>query len=189
MIRARARLQKGNQMADLDSEHVIRVGPPGGGLYNVVHGQHDLAPALLMLLQLVWLHQDVPDILKFGRFRDAWVERQGDSLVIRVHTRNGGPNREEYDQPSLYTHPWFVGTEDGVRDNTYADYYFRADPDWFKGLDGDEGLEQFNFLMEEAVEHVDMDARWDQAVQDIQSGRRPIPAELADLGEKLKGGR
>ncbi len=55
--------------------------------YNMVFGETPMADVLLAILGL--------DRSKVGRFRDAWVETDGDDVVIAVYTRNGGGNREE----------------------------------------------------------------------------------------------
>lgn len=90
------------------------------GLYNVVFSENEYGPALVALLNEV-------QPIEVGRYRDAWVEHEGDNLLIRVHTRNGGGNRDVYDDPSMQAHPWYVRDEDQDFDCTYADYWFRPD--------------------------------------------------------------
>jgi hypothetical protein len=124
------------------------------GLYNAVFGSNDFGPALV---ELVNDRQAIDP----GRYRDAWVEHEGDRLLIRIHTRNGGGNREDYDDPSMQAHPWYVRDEDGDFDSTYADYWFapplaELDPDVAKAL------------VEMAQPPVDVSARWTAAIEAIK---------------------
>lgn len=123
-------------------------------LYNAVFGQNPAGPALVDLV-----HQAQP--IEVGRFRDAWVEHEGDDLLIRVHTRNGGGNREDYDDPSMQAHPWYVRDEDDDFDSTYADYWFRPD---LTALEPDVA----RALVEMAQAPVDMTARWTAAIEAIR---------------------
>jgi hypothetical protein len=53
-------------------------------------------------------------------------EHDGDQLVIRVNTRNGSGNREDFRWAieSMQSHPWFRRDADGEFDDTYADFWF-----------------------------------------------------------------
>lgn len=134
-------------------------------LYNMVHGQNPIGPLLVALL-----HEQQP--IEVGRYRDAWVEHEGDDLLIRVHTRNGGGNREDYDDPSMQAHPWYVRDADDDFDCTYADYWFRPD---LTTLPNDAALA----LVEMAQAPVDMGERWRAAIDAIgnaaDSGRNDPP--------------
>lgn len=118
------------------------------GLYNVVFGENATGPLLVTLLQNV-------QPFEVGRYRDAWVEADGDALSIRVHTRNGGGNREDYDDEieSMRDHPWFVRDADDNYDYTYADFWFRPD---LGSLEPDTA----RALVDLAQPPVDMGARW-----------------------------
>jgi hypothetical protein len=124
------------------------------GLYNTIFGTNPAAPVLIALL-----HSPLPtdDRMDFGRLRDAWAEKHGDEVWIRVHTRNGGGNRDEYQGvlDELAKHPWWVKDEDDDYDSTYADIYFRVSADW---------LAEVPDLVEVAVEPVVMADRWQAAV-------------------------
>lgn len=124
-------------------------------LYAAVHGQNPVGPALVDLI-------NERQAIEVGRYRDAWVEHEGDDLLIRVHTRNGGGNREDYDDPSIQAHPWYVRDEDDDYDCTYADYWFRPPlaeitPDVAKTL------------VALAQAPVDMSARWNAAIEAIRN--------------------
>jgi hypothetical protein len=63
-----------------------------------------------------------------GRFRDHWVERDGDdALILAVYTRNGGGNREEYagNNAAMQALPTYIEDADDNFDNTYATFRFR----------------------------------------------------------------
>lgn len=118
-----------------------RIEPPSAGgdegmsMYNLVHGQNPLASMVPFLLEQ-------PESY-FGRFRDAWVEgREDGSVVLAVYTRNGGGNREHYDDEKeagpdcdctgcigsyrLPEHPLYIEDRDDDYDCTYATFYFRV---------------------------------------------------------------
>jgi hypothetical protein len=58
----------------------------------------------------------------FGRYRDIYVT---DEHIV-VHTRNGGGNREDYEDvfDEMSEHPLYAYDEDDDFDCTYANYYF-----------------------------------------------------------------
>lgn len=125
-------------------------------MYGMVFGQTEYGPALVRLLTL---KQD----FEVGRYRDAWVEQDGDDLLIRVHTRNGGGNREDYDDGSMADHPWYVRDADDDYDCTYADWWFRPP---LEELDP----EIRDALVALAQPPVDMGARWNAVIEAIRSG-------------------
>jgi hypothetical protein len=140
-------------------------------MYNVVFQQDELAWFYAGLIASTFgdaptvkkltLEETKEDVLRnFGRFRDAWLEKHGDEIWVRIHTRNGGNNRPDYQSQidRMRQHPWFVKDEDMEFDNTYADFYFRI-PALL--------LEDDSDLLSLAVEPVDMVARWFKAVDDL----------------------
>jgi len=66
----------------------------------------------------------------FGRYRDVYVE---DGMIV-VHTRNGGGNREDYEDvfDEMSTHPWYSHDADDDFDCTYANIYFKVPEDKLK---------------------------------------------------------
>lgn len=119
---------------------------------------------------------------KIGRYRDVWMERDGeseDSLIIAVYTRNGGGNREDYAEQIAYMqgHPQYVEDSDDSFDSTYATFRFRvreSDLD----LSGQErwGVPREQWLDREetwgglnlaAVDRIDTDERWREAIAAI----------------------
>lgn len=62
-----------------------------------------------------------------GRYRDCYVEKtDAGEYRICVHTRNGGGNREDYQDvlDALASHPLHQGDEDDDFDCTYCNIYF-----------------------------------------------------------------
>lgn len=127
------------------------------GLYNIVFGENQYGQALVYLLQT---RQE----FNVGRYRDAWVERDGDDLLIRVHTRNGGGNREDYDDGSMTNHPWYVKDADEDYDCTYADWWFRPDLKWIANQE-ELGPNVVHNLAILAGDPVDMSERWTAAIE------------------------
>ena len=89
-------------------------------MYNMLHGYHPTAGVVLDMLGL--------DPNDCGRFRDAYITREGE---LAVYTRNGGGNREEY-QPTidvLSEHPNYLRDEDDAFDCTYCTIFFSVPED------------------------------------------------------------
>jgi len=84
------------------------------GMYNLIFGQNPISDAVLATLNLT--RHDV------GRFRDCFVTRG----EIAVYTRNGGGNREDYQDvfDKLAQHPCYLRDQDDDFDCTYATIYF-----------------------------------------------------------------
>jgi hypothetical protein len=61
---------------------------------------------------------------EFGRFRNVYME---DGYIV-VYTRNGGGNREDYEEvfDEMSEHPWYSHDEDDSFDCTYASIYFKV---------------------------------------------------------------
>lgn len=119
------------------------------GMYSLMHGQNPLGPDLLAVIGLT-----VGDV---GRYRDAYVSEG----MIAVYTRNGGGNRECWDDEAddcrctgciatrhLPAHPLYLFDRDDSFDETYATFYFRIPDDWR------ERLAQFD------IGEFDSDERW-----------------------------
>lgn len=85
------------------------------GLYNMMFGEHDHADMLLACLGFT--KGDC------GRYRSCYID---DGKIV-IHTRNGGGNREEYQDTidTLAEHPDYLYDEDDSFDCTYANIYFR----------------------------------------------------------------
>ena len=86
------------------------------GLYNILFGENaNQRDFLFKLLELT------PG--DCGRYRDIYVIEN----YIVVHTRNGGGNRDDYEDvfETLSQHPLYAYDEDDDFDCTYADIYFR----------------------------------------------------------------
>lgn len=88
-------------------------------LYNMVFGMNPDSDKLLELLGKT--------AADFGRFRNVYME---DGYIV-VHTRNGGGNREDYEDvfDEMSEHPWYSHDEDDSFDCTYANIYFKLPED------------------------------------------------------------
>ena len=109
-------------------------------MYGMVLGdghEHDRGAVLLEIL-------GIPNP---GRYRDSWVEQdptRPGKVRIAIYTRNGGGNREHYDEDTkegpecgctgcvatfvLPRHPLHIFNRDDEFDHTYATFYFAAPP-------------------------------------------------------------
>ena len=154
-------------------------------LYNMVFGNSAQAPLVLALL-------DKPGGY-FGRFRDAWIEQCEDgSLRLAVYTRNGGGNREHYDDDrkagpdcdctgciatfQLPRDPLYITDRDDDFDATYATFYFRVPDgaeDKLRALAKEQGIElpEDWTLVSIAQVPPDMRERWEAAIEAIKSAR------------------
>lgn len=85
-------------------------------LYNILHGTNRIAPVLLAVLGI---DQNGGEY-QSGRFRDIYLNADGTQITL--YTRNGGGNREEYQEvfDKLATHPCYVRDYDDDFDCTYA---------------------------------------------------------------------
>jgi hypothetical protein len=94
------------------------------GLYNMLFGEN--VSQKDFLFSILNLTQD--DV---GRYRDIYVVED----YIVIHTRNGGGNREDYEDvfEALSQHPLYAYDEDDDFDCTYADIYFRY-PDGYEEI-------------------------------------------------------
>jgi len=93
-------------------------------MYNMLFGTNDKADMLLACLGIT--RGDC------GRFRDCYID--GDKIVI--HTRNGGGNREDYQDTidKLAKHPCYLYDRDDDFDCTYADIYFKFPEEYAEDL-------------------------------------------------------
>lgn len=95
-------------------------------LYNMIFGMNPDSDQLLSLLG-----KTQGD---FGRFRSVFVD---DGCIV-VHTRNGGGNREDYEDvfEEMSEHPWYSHDADDDFDCTYANIYFRVPEDKYQSIVG-----------------------------------------------------
>lgn len=147
-------------------------------MYALVHGQNPAGP---VLVEVVRLRAPVDP----GRYRDAFVEIEGDRPVIRIHTRNGGGNRECYCEErdivetghhcqqaairSMQEHPWYLRDQDDSFDFTYADFYFGVDLAYL-AQHGEEGQFVARAVVGMAQPPVDMHKRWMDAIEALKGG-------------------
>lgn len=112
-------------------------------MYNMLFGENELADDLLKMLNLT--KEDC------GRYRDCYLDEKGEKII--VYTRNGGGNREYYEEvfDKLSSHTNYLCDYDDDFDCTYASIEFSV-PDKFieltkefvkKGADTTTGSEKF----------------------------------------------
>lgn len=149
-------------------------------LYNALFGQN---PASDLLLAIVGLTR--ADV---GRFRDCYVDTEGEALRIAVYTRNGGGNREHYNDEKepgescgctgciiterLPQHPLYISDSDDEFDCTYATILFRV-PDF-----------AIDLLREHAKESPAPREKWDALFAKL----REPDAKDADVARAMKVG-
>lgn len=87
------------------------------GLYNVLFGQSEHAPALLLALGIE--ADAVP------RYRDCYINKE---KHIVIYTRVGGGNRDDYEEEIKFLRslPGFLFDEDDSFDNTYALFHYEV---------------------------------------------------------------
>lgn len=134
------------------------------GLYNMLFGRNPGSEVILATLGLTT--KDV------GRFRDCYVANG----EIAVYTRNGGGNREHWDDDreggegcsctgciitySLPRHPCYLRDKDDDFDCTYATIYFKFPEEYADGLRAMDTGEKW-----------DPDARWQAMLAAISRGQ------------------
>lgn len=117
-------------------------------MYNMLFGENDLADVLLKMLNLT--KEDC------GRYRDCYLDIMGEKIII--YTRNGGGNREDYEDvfDVLSKHPNYICDYDDDFDCTYASIEFSV-PDKFivltkefvrQGVDTTTGSEKFKKFLD-----------------------------------------
>ena len=149
-------------------------------MYNLLFGENPASDFLLALLDLT--KADV------GRFSDAFVTADG--TEIAVYTRNGGGNRDHWDDEKeegetcsctgciigyrLPKHPLYLRDEDDDFDRTYATVFFRVP-------------EAALPLVKDLAEQRDPNALWLSTLKELKEGKRPEVVEaMRPLMETLK---
>ena len=108
------------------------------GLYNIINNGTEPTSAIVMMI----LNEE--KLPRVPRFRDAWIEKEGDVYFLVVFTRTGGGNRECYCDTDeheddcyphmneqLEKHPLYIKDSDDDFDSTYAHFYFKV-PEKYK---------------------------------------------------------
>lgn len=145
------------------------------GLYNAIFGKNEKADLLLKILGI-----DQPDG-KFpsGRFRDIYVKNGGERIIL--YTRNGGGNREEYQEifdNFKENHRNFIGDWDDGFDSTYA-YALFSVPNAYK--------KQVKELFS-GEEPQDVGEKFQQLSRDLQADKKTEATERAlNVGKKIFG--
>ena len=97
-------------------------------IYNLMYG---LNPITLFIIPILFeKHID-----ELPRFRDCFVEKEGNDLVLSVLDRTGLPNRHDYDVTIYTENPDFIDIREKLvkkdfTDDTYAYYRFKIPEKW-----------------------------------------------------------
>ena len=132
--------------------------------YNTLFGSNPLADLILATLKLT--RQET------GRFRDCFVA-EGE---IAIYTRNGGGNREDYEEVfvQLSRHPNYLRDQDDDFDCTYATIYFSFPSDYKDILDK---LDSGKF---------EPSKKWLEAIDSIGKPGYEPPEQIVKLMQSLK---
>jgi len=154
-------------------------------MYNALFGQNPHADILLGILGL-----SKGDV---GRFRDCYVDELDGEQVIAVYTRNGGGNRECWEDDDndgcdcpgcvisycLPDHPNYLRDEDDDFDCTYATIYFSIP---------EPSLPLLKFLASlQSDDANDPQGRFDRLMDGLRDGDRSDPSVLnaITVGESI----
>lgn len=140
-------------------------------LYNILFGMNSYADLLLAMLNL--------DRSQTGRFRDCYTNNEGTEIII--HTRNGGGNRECYQETldALSKHPNWIRDEDDGFDCTYADIHFSVPA-------------EFKDAVKRIADNSDTrprGERWRELLASMESGKdNAVVSRAIEVGKKIVEG-
>ena len=122
------------------------------GLYNTLFGVNPIADTLLFILG--YTRGDC------GRFRDCYIS---DNTIV-IYTRNGGGNREEYEDvfETMSQHPCFLSEADDDFDCTYASITFSF-PEDFK--------DELTALASQS-ETITPSEKWEKLISDLENSKK-----------------
>lgn len=97
-------------------------------MYNQILGTYPFAKLLYVMMGF-----NDSDKYPVGRIRDVYLKKYDDDLRVVLFTRNGGGNREEYQDviDALAKHPCYIRDYDDDFDTTYA-YIEFSTPEIFR---------------------------------------------------------
>lgn len=141
-------------------------------MYNLVMGDGREVDRVSFVLNVIGLEP-----ADCGRLRDAWFERWTDGeqeqIVAALYTRNGGGNREHYDDNTdegpwcnctgciaeyrLPAQAYYLRDADDEFDSTYATFYFAVP------------AEHVAVVRDYAGEPINMSERWLAAIESIKA--------------------
>ena len=128
-------------------------------LYNMLFGTNPASGFLIGALELE------TEKYPTGRFRDIYFENEeGSEPKVILYTRNGGGNREDYEDvfEALERHPLYLTDYDDDYDSTYAYIEFKAPQsvvDFFEDIKG----EKFERVGE----------RFQREISEMENGKEP----------------
>ena len=130
------------------------------GLYTMVLGRHPLAAHLLSILGFT----SEEGVLRIPRLRDVYLFPD----EIRILTRTGGGNRDEYNDRNEWLRDLkgFIRDFDDAYDSTYAWWAYKWPKDFKKALTA--MLESLQETRPELIPESDsLKERWEDAIEKI----------------------
>lgn len=137
-------------------------------LYNMLFGKNAASDVFLAMLGL-----SQGDC---GRFRDCYPSEDG--TKIHIYTRNGGGNRDDYQQvfDTLAEHPCYLRDADDDFDCTYATITFKT-PDQF--------VEQVKALADQTDNTPPME-KFQKLIADMKSGTdNAVVSRATEVGSRI----
>jgi len=156
-------------------------------MYNALLGINPLAPLLLTMLGLK--QEDV------GRLRDCFLSTKDDNgndvndglVSICVYTRNGGGNRDDYQEviDNLSKHPCYLMDKDDNFDSTYCSIFFKIPEEYMDKINS--VFKDFGTTCPEDVVPKRPHERFTQLMNKLTSGDMEDPQvkNALEMGKKI----
>lgn len=142
-------------------------------LYNMIKG---FSPACLLVMPM--LGRKLED---WPRFRDCFIDRNGDMREIHIFTRVGSANQNSgYGEEKLYEDPNYLRFVDCGVDPTYGIYIFKCPKEWEADFDRIYGGE----LSELSPEYYDMQSKFWQDGEKMVAKIKEIAVHRKEQGGK-----
>lgn len=142
-------------------------------LYNLING---FSPACILVMPILGRKQN-----EWPRFRDCFINKNGDSREIHIYTRVGSANQNcGFGEEALYDDPNFLRFEDDEYDSTYGTYVFKCPAKWEKDFDR---INDGN-LSELSPEYYEMQSMFWEKGEEMVAKIREIAAEVTRATKK-----
>lgn len=167
-------------------------------LYNMLFGMNPMSDTFLAMLNL--------DRRTVGRFRDCFIDHDGDQLILAIFTRNGGGNRDHWSDEkesgmecgccgcvithNLPKHPLYIRDFDDDFDSTYATVLFKVPEKYVQFIkdldelnpDTPKPMERFKGVIDKLKAH----EKDDPDVQRIMETMKPVIKAITKALEEAK---
>jgi len=157
-------------------------------LYNALFGMNPFAGMLLKLYELE------TEKYPTGRFRDIYVKKEGNEFVVVLYTRNGGGNREDYEEvfEALSKHPNYIRDYDDDFDCTYASIEFSVPKEKFEIIEHIQSITGSKAPMEkfqEMISNMEKGNNDDPNVKNALEVGKQIFGKIEEAMKDGKGGK